>query len=167
MLILASSGFLGLLQPFSKQKSFMTSQVCYISNTTTSIFISLLCDSGSSTFALLALLGYNKYSNGHPRSKIQTTAILIWAARLIFAYYFPIILFQYVYLTIIYFLSSKVGSIFVFTNPKGWSRSTLQQSKRQSITIFILLDYAGYLSAYYTLMQYNFIFNLSLLQVFG
>lgn len=37
---------------------------------------------GSSTFALLSLLAYNKYSNGHPRAKIQTTAILIWALRL-------------------------------------------------------------------------------------
>ncbi|EFX88076.1 hypothetical protein DAPPUDRAFT_305518 [Daphnia pulex] len=37
---------------------------------------------GSSTFALLAFVGYQKYSNGHPRAKIQTAAILVWAVRL-------------------------------------------------------------------------------------
>ncbi|KZS12491.1 Uncharacterized protein APZ42_022630 [Daphnia magna] len=37
---------------------------------------------GSSTFALIAFLAYNKYSTGHIRTKIQTTAILLWAVRL-------------------------------------------------------------------------------------
>lgn len=36
---------------------------------------------GSSTFALIISVGYLKFSSGHPRAKLQTTAILIWAAR--------------------------------------------------------------------------------------